>query len=711
VNVVGTAYEQIFEVGAGAHAGWDAYEGTQPAGFLTPKVSYRTNNDWERNLAVSNGAVRVGGVTTFTTTGEHRMQPGRPVTIAGVADPSFNGSGFVVTTVLTSKKFTVEQDGPDAASGGGVATNPLMGGCVAGGAFLDRSGLPPEYQGNLIFGDYNTGRIGRVVLDPALNRARRFEMFGEGFGALIDFETGPDGDLYFVTFGGSIRRVRYRAPAQGIVVSRTHVRLAESGSVALGVRLATQPAGTVQVRGERESGDTDLVAIPSVLTFGPENWDVPRALEVRAAADLDSVDDTAMVSLRSADLTSQRVTVRVTDDDVEALLLSSSTLEVEEGGSASVEVSLSASPPGPVVVRVLVESGDEDVTLPNDELAFDASNWSTPQTLEVEAAADDDASNDGATLRLEAAGFGARTLAVTVLDDELLAPSIVSEPVLVAVRDAPYVYQARAEGRPDPAYSLDEAPAGMDVDRAAGLVTWTPTSTGLYTVALRASNGVEPEALQEFEVEVLSDQAPECRLTQPREGDVLRGTDAEFYGDVVDDVGALRAEFRIDGELAYTDETPGGHFHLGGEHHLFDTTQLADGRHELALVGHDTQGQTCIAEVTITVANETEGGGGGAAGASSDAGSGGVSDPPSSAGGSAGTSEDGRAGSATTPSAGATSEAGAAGSESGDTSGDGGCGCRAAPARAGWRWLTLVVLARLLRGRTRTKQAEVDSIA
>jgi hypothetical protein len=43
VNVVGTAYEQVFSLGAGDDAGYPTYESDQPAGYAAPVLAYETN--------------------------------------------------------------------------------------------------------------------------------------------------------------------------------------------------------------------------------------------------------------------------------------------------------------------------------------------------------------------------------------------------------------------------------------------------------------------------------------------------------------------------------------------------------------------------------------------------------------------------------------------------------------------------------------------
>src|SRR5204862_6544998 len=65
--------------------------------------------------------------------------------------------------------------------------------------------------------------------------------------------------------------------------------------------------------------------------------------------------------------------------------------------------------------------------------------------------------------------------------------------------------------------------------------------------------------------------APTARITQPRNGDVVSGPNAEFYGDGIDDVGTVKAEFYVDGVLKYTDASAGHHYHIHDDHGPWDT--------------------------------------------------------------------------------------------------------------------------------------------
>ena len=70
---------------------------------------------------LGNGAQRTGGVTTISTGCVHGLAVGQQVSVAGVADASFNGS-FTVTAVPSPGAFNYAQAGqPDAVSGDGSA--------------------------------------------------------------------------------------------------------------------------------------------------------------------------------------------------------------------------------------------------------------------------------------------------------------------------------------------------------------------------------------------------------------------------------------------------------------------------------------------------------------------------------------------------------------------------------------------------------------
>ena len=104
------------------------------------------------------------------------------------------------------------------------------------------------------------------------------------------------------------------------------------------------------------------------------------------------------------------------------ITLSEASLMIDEGGSQTLAVSLTAAPPSPVTVTLV--SNNPDVTADGNvlPLTFTADNYFIAQTVTVSAAQDEDGNDDIATLSLNASGggYGSVTGAadVTVRDDD-----------------------------------------------------------------------------------------------------------------------------------------------------------------------------------------------------------------------------------------------------------------------------------------------------
>lgn len=84
----------------------------------------------------------------------------------------------------------------------------------------------------------------------------------------------------------------------------------------------------------------------------------------------------------------------------------------------------------------------------------------------------------------------------------LHAARLTSAPPTSAAVQLPYIYRAEASGNPAPAFSLGQAPPGMAIDPAGGVITWTPPTAGAFAVTLRADNGLLPPVEQSFVIHV-----------------------------------------------------------------------------------------------------------------------------------------------------------------------------------------------------------------
>ncbi len=232
-----------------------------------------------------------------------------------------------------------------------------------------------------------------------------------------------------------------RAPA--LVLDPASLTVAEGGSGAYTVALATRPTGTVTVTVAGASGevtfDTDSTAPgdQSTLTFTTGTWSTAQTVAVSADEDGDTANDSATLTHSASGggygSVTGSVAVTVDDNDAPGLVLDPTSLTVAEGGSGAYTVALATRPTGNVTVTVAGASGevtfDTDSTAPGDQstLTFTAATWGTAQTVAVSAGQDNDTADDSATLTHSASGggYGSATgsVAVTVDDDDAPAPA------------------------------------------------------------------------------------------------------------------------------------------------------------------------------------------------------------------------------------------------------------------------------------------------
>lgn len=135
--------------------------------------------------------------------------------------------------------------------------------------------------------------------------------------------------------------------------------------------------------------------------------------------------------------------------------------------------------------------------------------------------------------------------------------------------------------------------AAQDDDLLDDGATVTLTSSGLspQRVVVTAVDNDRPAG------------SPRAIISLPQNGDVVAGANAEFFGDGRDTGTVVRTEFYVDGVRKYTDVNSSGHYHYGGDHNLWDTTTLSNGRHTLGLKVYDNLGLSAGHQITVTVSN------------------------------------------------------------------------------------------------------------
>ncbi|RKH32839.1 hypothetical protein D7Y13_10340 [Corallococcus praedator] len=525
VNVAGDRAEQIFRVGPGDHAGWSLYENNQPEGYLKPQVTYNPAG-WDEYAFTETGAVRKDGVVTFTVEDAWRpvssLRQGTRLHLIDVRDPSFNGLAFI-SGFPSPHTFTVAQPGPDAVSGGGSLRTDWMGYALVGGAFCEGPLFPPEYQGNYFFADFS-GNSYRAVLRPD-SSVDRVELFLIGMGPFTDMTMGPDGALYALSFWGQIIRVTPLPPGLGLIVSSQDLVIPEGGTKTIMVSLSAPPTKPMTVIAElREEGDFQ-VSEGRVLGFNATNWSVPQFVTISAAQDADADVDHGTVYFTTYEgfpegLPGADIRVRTSEDEIQALQLSATSLDLEEGTGGSFTVALAYAPTAPVTLTVARTSGSEDVTVTEGAtLTFTPEDGTAPKTVTVATTRDSDSDDDIAVFTVSAPGMEARAVTVTARDVAGV-PVITSVPVTEATVGEPYAYSVTAAGRPTPVLTLEQAPEGMTLNAESGLLSWTPPAETTVSVSVRASNGQTPDAVQTFQLRVQSPVAADAG-TEPDGGGAI----------------------------------------------------------------------------------------------------------------------------------------------------------------------------------------------
>jgi hypothetical protein len=158
----------------------------------------------------------------------------------------------------------------------------------------------------------------------------------------------------------------------------------------IGVTLNAKPLDDVVLE-VTVSDVTQLTATPALLTFTPDDWDVPQDVTVAATDDVIADGDVLVQVAFSVLEASSHVqfhglttlaTVTAIDNDasISVLQTNGGTVVDESGLSDTIDIVLDAQPLGDVVVSSVSRDGGE-VTASPTFITFTPGNWSTPQTV------------------------------------------------------------------------------------------------------------------------------------------------------------------------------------------------------------------------------------------------------------------------------------------------------------------------------------------
>ena len=113
--------------------------------------------------------------------------------------------------------------------------------------------------------------------------------------------------------------------------------------------------------------------------------------------DVDEEDESLSISATAPDLSVTGSSIAIHDNDQRGVKLSTLTLEIAEGSTATYTLVLESEPTDNVTVTPVV-SGSPDVTIDPATLSFATSNWDSERTVTVWAASDRDAEDENAAI-------------------------------------------------------------------------------------------------------------------------------------------------------------------------------------------------------------------------------------------------------------------------------------------------------------------------
>ncbi|MBF2753759.1 MAG: hypothetical protein ISN29_00660, partial [Gammaproteobacteria bacterium AqS3] len=285
--------------------------------------------------------------------------------------------------------------------------------------------------------------------------------------------------------------------ATSLVLSHSALGVDEGGQAGrFTVRLSSQPSGSVWIAlASGEPARVEVDAAPgttgrqSRMTFTASNWNIPQIVSVRGLDDADGSDDSVTVNLRASgggyDGQSASVAVSVMDDESFSLVVSETSMTLEEGAAGSFSVQLNTAPSVDVTVALALPSGS-DLTANPPTLIFTPSNWNVARDVSVSAGQDADTLNDSAELSLSASGgefSGASAQVAVMVDDDDNPGLVLPSAAISAAESVPVIFGVRLSTQPSADVTLtlmqpSNPDVTVDADTSASgnqnVMTFTP---------------------------------------------------------------------------------------------------------------------------------------------------------------------------------------------------------------------------------------------
>ena len=184
-------------------------------------------------------------------------------------------------------------------------------------------------------------------------------------------------------------------PVPGVRVSPTALNVTEGSSAGYRLVLGSRPTHAVTIS---VSSNNAAVTATSSLIFSTINWNAAQTVTVTGAADANATSERGVQLTHAvtsgdalyAGLTPPPVTVDVADSAA-SVIVSTTTLAVNEGGTGEYTLRLNTSPTHAVTISV---SSNNSAVTATASLTFTRNNWNQAQTVTVTGAEDNNRTSE-----------------------------------------------------------------------------------------------------------------------------------------------------------------------------------------------------------------------------------------------------------------------------------------------------------------------------
>ena len=284
------------------------------------------------------------------------------------------------------------------------------------------------------------------------------------------------------------------------------------GTLSFTVRLSRASEDAVSVayatKDDTATAILDYQPVHGTLTFAPYATDAQK-IEVAVHDDAEAEDaETFTVRLSNAQgaaLSAAEATGTIADDDLRAVTVEPTALNVDEGATGSYTLVLESQPTGPVTVTV--DPAGAELTVDPDELSFTTTDWHVPQRVTVTARDDADAQADAPVKLVHTVrgggydGTAEAAVSVTIVEDEV--PTLAVAAARALERSGRLRFEVTLSRASDAVVTVDYATGasgdtateGQDYTRTLGTLRFAARSAApqMIDVTIRDDDLDEPD--------------------------------------------------------------------------------------------------------------------------------------------------------------------------------------------------------------------------